>query len=447
MQSVAAMRLLKPPGNWQTNGQNDNRRKEGLVPSHSEVELTADMLAQTCPLVRISAATALLAASACGQFLNRAVWLGSEEEGMRRNFTQGREYFLDRMSYVDSPPWWDRGLQRFGDEVQFRIGSVTSREFTIESHLNQAVELSDDVTFRYHYLQGENRDTRFVRNAVGLEYALDDRTAVFVQGTPFADKGMIDISVGAWLWRQDDQALRVMLTLVDAPSEKSQVVEFEQAPIGLHLAGTFGERDSHRLAFELAAQLPFEARQLDNQDAFEMQRYIGTIDAHLRLGARDWLVTSLESEYTDKRLQAIGVGSALNENFDRSFHQARVEWWRDGPTPWSVGVAHTFHSEHGRRPNDPANDLRTQRREWMAIARIQLPCGDQLSFEPQLLAGNVRQSFRDGVVDDRADGFEGKIAWNLRWDFSPNVTLAVIVSTQLDELAFGGGGAQFVARF
>jgi hypothetical protein len=27
------------------------------------------------------------------------------------------------------------------------------------------------------------------------------------------------------------------------------------------------------------------------------------------------------------------------------------------------------------------------------------------------------------------------------------VTLAVIVSTQLDELAFGGGGAQFVARF
>jgi hypothetical protein len=48
-------------------------------------------------------------------------------------------------------------------------------------------------------------------------------------------------------------------------------------------------------------------------------------------------------------------------------------------------------------------------------------------FEPQLLAGNVWQPFRDGVVDDRENGFEGKIAWNLRWDFSPNVTLAVIV--------------------
>lgn len=49
----------------------------------------------------VPATLAVVAASAAGlpaQFLNRAAWLGSDEEGVRRDFAQGTEYFLDRFS-------------------------------------------------------------------------------------------------------------------------------------------------------------------------------------------------------------------------------------------------------------------------------------------------------------------------------------------------------------
>lgn len=390
----------------------------------------------------------LIAGDAAAQFLNRAVWLGVEEEGVRRDFSQGNEYFLDRMSYVHVAPWWDRGLVRFANEVDYRLGSVASREFTIEGNIDHRFELGDGVAFRYHVLQSETRDTRFVRNAVGLEYETSATTAVFAQGTPFGDKSLIDVSLGAWLMRDQDRQLRVMLTLVDAPSEKSTLVEYETAPYGLHVAGAFGGPDSHRVAFELGAQLPMELRRLDSGDRFELERYIGTVSTHLRLGEHDWLVASLESERTDKSLRPQAAMASTLELFDRTFHQASVEYWRDAAeVPWSIGFAHTYHSEHGLRPNDPANDLRTMRREWLLVARARLPLGEKFSLEPQLFAGNVRQAFRDGNVDGRSDGFEGKISWNARWDFSPNATLAILVSTQIDELAFGGGGAQFVARF
>ena len=397
-------------------------------------------------LLAIAAIVALVA-GASAQFINRATWLGEDEEGIRRNFEQGNEYFIDRLSYVIVPPWWDRGLQRFGNEVQYRFGSINARDFTVEGHVDHQIELGDGVSFRYHLLQGEHRDARFVRNEIALEYALNDTSALFAQGELLADKSRIDISGGVWLMRSEDTALRVMFTAVDQPNGKSEVVEYEQDPYGVMVAGAFGDRNSHRVVFELGAQLPFELQQLDSGDQFEMERYIGTVETHLRLSDRDWLVGAIESERTDKELRPIDPLSPLRENFERDFHQLRVEWWRDDPAPWSIGFVHVLHDEHGRRPNDPTTGLENTRREWYAIARAHWPVSDKLSFEPQLLAGNARIRERDEEGPRKRNRFEGKIAWNARWDFSPNMTLALIVSTQLDEPAFGGGGAQFVARF
>ena len=59
----------------------------------------------------------LLAAPVTAQFVNRATWLGVDEEGVRRNFAQGTEYFLDRFSYVVTAPWWERSLPTFGSRV------------------------------------------------------------------------------------------------------------------------------------------------------------------------------------------------------------------------------------------------------------------------------------------------------------------------------------------
>jgi hypothetical protein len=79
--------------------------------------------------------------------------------------------------------------------------------------------------------------------------------------------------------------------------------------------------------------------------------------------------------------------------------------------------------------------------------RTRLAAGEKLSFEPQLFAGIVEDEFRDAGDTRDEHRFEGKLSWNTRWDFTPNVALSLLVGFQLDEPAFGGGGAQFVARF
>lgn len=389
----------------------------------------------------------LLTAPVTAQFVNRATWLGVDEEGVRRNFAQGTEYFLDRFSYVVTAPWWERSLPTFGSRVDYRLGSTSGTQFTVEGAIDHSVALGDGFAFRYHVLQGENRDTRFLRNAVALEYALDERTALFAQGELFADKSLIDVSVGAFLFRRDDDALRVMLTAVDWTSEKSRIVEYERAPYAAMLSGAFGDDDGVRLRFELGSQLPFEVRELDSGERLSMQRHIGSATTHWRLAAKDVLVAAVEAEWTDKELRPLDPAGALVEDFERTFAQARVEWWRDAPLPWSVGVLHTHHDEDGVRPNDPASSLRTRRREWFGILRTRLAAGEKLSFEPQLFAGVVDDEFRDGGETRDEHRFEGKLSWNTRWDFNANVALSLLVSFQLDEPAFGGGGAQFVARF
>ena len=393
------------------------------------------------------AALVLLTAPATAQYLNRAVWLGSDEESFRRDFKQGTEYFLDRFGYVVAAPWHDRELTHYGNRADFRFGSTSGTQFTVEGRLDQRIDLGSGAAFRYHVLQGENRDARFLRNELAIEYELDDSTALFAQGSLFADKSVIDVSVGAWLFRRGDDALRVMLTAVDWTSEKSEDVEYTQAPWAVMVGGAFGDAGTHRLAFELSGQLPFEQRDRDLGDRLELQRWIGNVESRLRLDTHDVLVTAIESEWTDKNFLPLAATDPRREAFDRNFHQLRTEWFRDTETPWSIGALYTFHREDGRRDNDRAADLRTRREEWFGVLRTSWRASEKLSLEPNLFAGFVRDRFRDGVEERDENRFEGKINWNARWQFSPAVSLTLIVGTQLDELAFGGGGAQFVARF
>jgi len=389
----------------------------------------------------------LLTAPAFAQFVNRATWLGSADEDVRRDFAQGSDYFLDRASYVLTPPWWNPGLQCFQNVADWRFGSTSSTQFTVEGHLDHHVPLGSGLSFRYHVLQSETRDTRFLRNEMALEYETSETTAVFAQGSIFADKSLIDVSLGAWLWREEDDAVRVMLTAVDWTSEKSRVVDYVREPWAAMVSGCFGDPSSVRVMFDVGAQLPLEQRDVDDGDRLELHRTIGRAESHFRLAEHDVLVTAIEAERTDKDLAPLAAADPRTEQFDRTFWQVRAEWWRDARWPWSAGVLHTWNDEDGERPFDAAATLRTVRREWLLLARTQWAIDEQLSFEPHLFAGHVRDEFRDGSTDRREEGFQGKVAWNTRWDFSPAATLVAVVSLQLDEFAFGGGGVQFVARF
>ncbi len=388
-----------------------------------------------------------LAAVLPAQYLNRAAFGGVEAEGFRRDFPLGSEYFLDRFSYVVSPPWWRRGLPWFADRFEYRLGSTSSTQFTLEGAYDQRFALDESAGIGVHLLHSENRDWRFVRQAIELDLITSESTGVFVQAEPLAEKSEIDVSAGAWLWRAGDEGLRLMWTGVDLTAEKSRSFDYRRQAHALMLTGAHGGGEDWRLTWELGGQLPFVVEDTATRESLSMWRWIGSAESHWRLAERDWLVAAAELELTSKELRPATAGGAATEDFDRAFRQLRLEFWRDTPNrPWSVGVLHTAMNEDAARPFDPAGGQRGRRQEWFGIARLQLPVDGKLSFEPQLFAGYVSNRL-DGVDRLRHQRFEGKVAWNLRWDFSPTTTLVLVVSTQLDEFAFGGGGAQFSMRF
>lgn len=387
------------------------------------------------------------AAALPAQFLNRAAFGGVDGEGFRRDFPLGNEYFLDRFSYVVPPPWWRRGLPWFGDRFEYRLGSTSSTQFTLEGAYDQRFALDETAGIGVHLLHSENRDWRFLRQAVELDLITSASTGLFVQAEPSAEKAEIDVSAGAWLWRHGDEGLRLLWTGVDLTAEKSRSFEYRRAAHAVMLTGAHGRGDDWRITWELGGQLPMEVEELATRESLRLWRWIGSAEAHWRVADRDWVVAAAELEVTQKQLRPAVLGGAATEDFDRGFRQFRLEYWRDEPDrPWSVGVLHTAMAEDALRPFDPAGGQRGRRQEWFGIARLQLPIDGRLSFEPQLFAGYVSNR-EDGAERLRHQRFEGKAAWNLRWDFSPNTTLVLVVSTQLDQLAFGGGGAQFSMRF
>ena len=175
-------------------------------------------------------AAALLAAAAPAQYLNRAVYLGSAEESVRRDFEQDAGYFMDRFSYVDLPPWWNDPLDPFRNRLMATGGSVSSDELTVESQLNLGLPIGSNTELDFYYLASENQSTQYLRVASGLDVSVSDSTSLFAMIEGTAEKEEADISLGVNLFRSERSRVRLMVTLVDFASRKAQDFSYEKDP-------------------------------------------------------------------------------------------------------------------------------------------------------------------------------------------------------------------------
>lgn len=416
------------------------------------------------PLVRISASDsvslrplafpaclALLASTADAQFINRALWLGDEREGFRRDYRQDEEYFLNRAAYTDPAPWRADLAQLFGNRLHAAAGSVSSDELTVEAGADVGVELGHGFTGRFHYLQSEHQSARFERFAFGLDAALCDSSALFAELEGTADKSRADLALGLALAAGESSAHRLSVSLVDFSHGKSDEFEYSHQPFGLGMAGSVGNGEGSALLYELGFQAPFEQRDHTSGERFEMHRAIGALEARAPLGERDRLVLGLEGELTGKTLEP-GSAATSPQTADIDKTRLRGEWWRsdeDGRA-WALGASYLYLDEDYGQPGDPGGAGRTRREELMLIARAHVPLGGAWSVEPYVLGGRVdleTEGTQEDLDGDDFLGFQGKCGTPLRFDFSEHAWLRIDLSMQLDELAFGGGAVQLVASF
>ncbi|MEM6676164.1 MAG: hypothetical protein AAF726_25170 [Planctomycetota bacterium] len=399
---------------------------------------------------------AVLTPSASAQLLNRATWLGSEEEGFRRDYRQDAEYFIDRAGYVDLPPWWREDgaggpLDPFASRVSIAAGSVSSDDLTLETTTQLALALGKGATFRAQHLSTENQTTRFQRFGIGLDVAVTDETALFAQLEGGGDKERADLSLGAEFFRTERSAHRLMLTLVDFSDGKTDVFEYASSAYGLMLSGFTGAADEVQFVYDVSAQLPFEERELATGTLFEMERAIGLAELRIPIGARDRWIVAFDGELTSKENRPLDRFDPEREDGDVTRARLRTEWWRRSENGYDTTLGFWLHhlDEDYVRPNDLRQSRRVRRREAILTGRMRVPLSDSWTLEPYLFTGYVDLEDATGGIDADLDfgSFQGKIGAPILFRFSDAAFLRLDLSFQLDEFAFGGGGMQLQASF
>jgi hypothetical protein len=392
-----------------------------------------------------------LAPTAEAQFLNRALWLG-EEESFRRDFRQGEEYFIDRAGYVDRAPWWNAGdLDPFRNRASFAGGSVNSRDLTLESSLQVGVPLGASTRFRAQHLGSEHQSAQYQRFGVGLERDLGPASALLFQLEGGVAKERADASLGAEYARGEHSAHRVLFTLVDWSDGKSDIFQYDSAPYGLMFAGWSGAPDKVQFTYDIGVQLPFEERQLATDSVLELTRVVGAVELRVPMTTRNWLITSLDGEWTTKDFRTEDPLDSELESGDIQRGRLRLDWWRQGDHDRDtlLGLFWYQVDEEFERPNDPASSLWTQNLGVGATLRTRLPINNRWTLEPYLIAGHIDLTELEGGVEQNIDPqpFQGKWGIPALVQFSPSAFLRFDLSMQLDEAAFAGGGVQFQMSF
>lgn len=396
----------------------------------------------------LPAILACLALPAQAQYLNRAIWLGSDVEDIRRDYEQGKEYFMDRWATVSPGPWHRPNLDPFVNRLYAAGGSVSSKRATVEANGNLGIELGRGFDARLAYLQSENQATQFLRVGVGLEKSLGETAAGFLllEGTP--DKSRADLSLGAEFLRSDHGAHRLTLTAVDFSSGKSEDFEYDEDPYGILLAG-YRNGDRWQWRYELDAQLPFQEREIETGDVLHMHRVIAGLEARLMLTPSDRLIFSLDGERSSKSLRTADPAAVAREDYDGELYAGGIEWWRslDGGRELTVGISATRLRNTGDRPNAPDQALAESRDELMLFARGHIQLNDAWSIEPYVIGGDVDYDAGLPDQDDRFSGFQGRIGSPLLFAFSERAWIRFDLAMQLDSFGFAGGAVQFQADF
>lgn len=370
---------------------------------------------------------------------------------MRRNFVQDTEYYLDRYSFVDLPPWWNERLEPFRNRLFGAGGSVSSADLTLEAQLNLTLPLGKDFSAGFHYLESENQTNQYQRVAPALEYQLSPATSVFAMIEGTVEKEEADMSFGMNLFHTERGRTRIMFTSVDFSDGKSQKFEYSKKPYGLMVSGDYHWDGGSEVYYEAGVQLPFEQRFLIDDEQFSMWRVIALGETRYALSGRDKLVLAVYTEFTKKSLEPDDTGSPLAEDFDGDMQRMRLEWWRkvSDDYQWSTGLSWLRLRNEGVRINDPAQHLEEHRNELLYLARVRIRLTGLVLFEPNIWAGYVDYHNQLGgvTVNKSFDGFQGKIGLPLVLRFSKQALLTINPTFQLDQLSFGGGSVQFQAKF
>lgn len=361
------------------------------------------------------------------------------------------EYYSDILAYRHSLRSQSRFLNS-KNAFDMYVGSISSAKFATQKRLKLNQDLNSKLQFDLIYVELNNFEIERQQLAMGLTYKISSFLGVSAYTSLFMNKEQDDVGVATNIELSDRHSLRLFLNFVDFDFNKRNQEEAkdQKRPLHFGLLGTF--LADHEQFFEYYAfhNSPITRDYLSTQDL----RYVFK---ETRLGLRGR--KSLPSKTLDV--------SKYNFNWDAEFFVAEEgqflistvdpstdrNWQKYGyrvltqieNQEWIWGLEYN-HRNWRSVLGDIAHD------NWMPhiwyqmkLRKKYLPNQLDLGLESSIHQGSGPKELRSSTDEDRA--VHSRMNLRLHYNFGETANLNFLLSLDLDDPSWEGGGAQFQLLF
>ncbi len=379
-----------------------------------------------------------------------------------RDFKYRDETFLNIFSYrqpLESiQPW----LAADGG-TRLALGSLSKKVFWMENEIKVKAPFSEHFSFTSHVRQGVDFDTSYTQIQGRAEWDILPGISAAAPGILNTNKGRIAGGLAGVLRDPERDIDFVQLSWVRSHllfNEKEDVlgkstisdypdtVEF-QAQGNFFGCGT--------TTFRAANQFPSRIRFVEMGRIERFRRFSARGLQRIDLENGNTIFLDLSWEDADESITPTEA-SALPDSFEASRYagEARLEYQHrispDGVGRIRSGLGFFRFKEDAAFANDSSQDRVLNRREQMIYGAYRFPIEshENLDLEIALHLDGVasRRRFPNQSEFNRDEsGPQGKLAFYFRWRFGDAGHLILNAGIDLDQLAWGGGGVQFVYSF
>ncbi len=379
------------------------------------------------------------------------------EEIDDRDFVYDQGHFLNVLSY-EIDPEWEKTFEFSRNGHLLTAGTLDDQEIWIHQQLKLQPQLTEKLSYRFHFQQAEDFESRYVRFLLEAEYAIHPNWKISIPFTPLPQKDSLDLGIG--LTYTDENVRYLKLTYIGTNlffnNHTAQNRRFEKNPGTVAFQGNIQAGDfwTKWTAGEI---LPLEWELRDQFNTFEYQRFYYRNLSQISLCPDSDLWFWISGEKALKnRLFEPGL-ELFNTRLNRRVFTGRAELRRRwGPHQGKLGFQYLGLREDNEMSFPPPEETLLRRREHSAYVGYEYSFGDaefaifdeeQYVFFTTFYFSqlNNREGI-DGSIED--DDAIVKLSAGFHIQFTPDIRMTIAPTFRSAETAsFVGTNVQLSVNF
>lgn len=368
-----------------------------------------------------------------------------------RNFRYNESYFLNILSFDH-----DMALEREWDFVpsgyRGTAGSLHSKGIYLDQDLKLGSAVDERLSFRVHFRQAEDFDSRYERFVFEPEYKLNENWSLTVPLQVMSEKDDLDLGISAIYRAPSIHYLKWSYVGQNAlfNSETEGTRKFQRNPGTFAFQGSVEPAPGAWLKWTIGDTLPLKWEVDDRQFDFEFRRFYYRVLNQIALDTDSDLYFSVWGEQAGKSRNFVSGFDSQDSRLNRSVIRFRAEFReRFCCIQARAGVQYFAARENEHLLNNPAESQFLRRREYSAFLGWSTQYNEKARIGATFFLSDLHNFEKlSSSLQTRDDDPISKLELSFEYDFSPKAHLAIEPSIQFfGSTPYGGTNVQLVVTF